>query len=476
VKLAIALAAALNVLASCVPNTPAIAPDAHLPAGYRGQAFPAEASLATIPWQKFYNDPELQRLIAAALVKNNTVGEAYAAVLEAQANLAGVAGNQQPQAGLNVQAPYGVNFGKKNDASPGTEFLPAASVSVSYQIDLFGKLASATAAARAQLLSSMAAQETVRWTLVSQVATAYFQLRELDASLEITLRTIKDREEDVRLTKLRVDLGENSIQDLYQSQQALYQATQELPLIRQSVAQSENALSVLTGAYPDTVPRGLPLEKQITMPAVPPTGLPSELLRRRPDIAQAEYNLIAADANIDVARKEFYPSLALGASVGVSGSRVTGVNLPSYLGPLANINGTFYGPTGLFTLVPQLTQTIFSGGRLQANLAGAKARQQQLVYAYLQTVLTADEEVANNIAAYNQQRAYREQVQLNEETSAASVRVAFERYNQGETSYLEVLNAQTAQYTAELSLEQARLGERLALVQLYLALGGGWET
>jgi multidrug efflux system outer membrane protein len=474
-KLALALGAVLNLLASCVPNTPALAPDSHLPAQYRGLEAQMLSSLADLQWQKFYDDPELQHLISLALVKNYTVGEAYAAVLLAQANLAGVAGNQQPQGGLTVAAPFQGNFGTKGKATPATEFAPSASVGVSYQIDLFGKLASATAAARAQLLSSVAAQNTVRWTLVSQVASSYFQLRELDAALTITQRTIKDRQEDVRLTKLRVDLGENSIQDLYQSQQALYQATQELPLIKQSIAQTENALSVLAGEYPHEIKRGLPLEKQVVMPAVPATGVPSELLRRRPDIQQAEYNLIAADANIDVARKELYPSLSLGGSVGVSGTRVTGVDLPAYLGPLANINGVFYGPTGLFSLVPQLTQTIFSGGKLQANVAGARAQQQQLTYSYLQTVLTAYQEVSNNIVAYDQQRAYREQVELNAKTSAASTHVAFERYDQGETSYLEVLNAQTNEYTADIALEQALLNERLALVQLYLSLGGGWN-
>jgi multidrug efflux system outer membrane protein len=475
VKLALALVAMLNLLASCIPSTPTNAPVSHLPPVYRGVDAP-RPSLADISWEKFYNDPVLVGLIRQAFKKNNTVGEAYAAVMQAQANLGIVAGNQQPQGSLGVQVPYVYNYGNKSSASPQTEFMPAATFGVSYQIDLFGKLASATAAARAQLLSSIAAQDTVRWTLVSQVASAYFQLLELDTTLDITNRTIAARKENLRLTKLRVDLGESSIQDQLQAEQALYETTEQLPLIVQNIAQTENAISVLSGDYPHAIARGLPLDKQVAMPAVPSAGVPSELLHRRPDIAQAEYNLEAADANIDVARKELYPSLSLGVNAGVSGTIVHGVNLPASLGPLASVNGIFFGPAGLLSAVPQLTQSIFSGGRLQANVSLAKAQQQQLTYSYLQTVLTAFQEVSNNVVAYNQQRAYTEQARLYTGSSIQSTKIAFERYDEGQTSFLEVLNAETREYQAELNLEQARLNERLALVQLYLSLGGGWTS
>jgi len=476
VKLAVATALLLSIVASCVPNTPSQPPDAQLPPAYRGTDGETTVSLATSPWRKLYDDPVLQTLIAKALQKNYTVQQAYAAVLVAKANLDLVAGNQQPQLGATVQAPYEVNAGQISRLTPTTEFGPNASLSASYQIDLFGKLASATSAARAQLFATQAARNVVYATLVSQVASAYFQLLELDSVKSITENTAAARKENVRLTQLRVDYGDVSIQDLLQAQQALYETTEQLPLVLQSIAQTEDALSALTGEYPHSIPRGLSLEKQIAMPELPPAGVPSELLARRPDVVQAEYTLAAADANVDVARKELYPSLSLGASAGVSGQIVNGINLPAVLAPVASINNVFYGPQGLFALVPQLTQAIFSGGRLQANVRLSQAQQQEAVASYLQTVLTAFTEVADDIAAYDQQRAYRVQVGLYEAASTKSLKVANERYEAGETSYLEVLNAETRSYQADASLQQAKLSERLALVQLYLALGGGWQT
>jgi outer membrane protein, multidrug efflux system len=476
VKLVLATALLLSMIASCVPNTPMRPPDSQLPATYRGTDGETTVSLAASPWRTVYGDPVLVALIAKALQKNYTVQQAYAAVLAARANLDIVAGNQQPQVGATVQAPYQVNAGDISRLTPTTEFGPNAALSASYQIDLFGKLASATSAARAQLFATQAAGNIVYVTLVSQVASAYFQLLELDAVKSLTDSTVAARRENVRLTQLRVDYGDVSIQDLLQAQQALYETTEQLPLIRQSIAQTEDALSALTGDYPHSIARGLSLEQQVAMPQLPPTGVPSELLARRPDIIQAEYTLVAADANIDVARKELYPSLSLGATASVSGNVVNGVNLPAILAPLANINNVFNGPQGLFALVPQLTQTIFSGGRLQANVRLSQAQQQEAVAAYLQTVLTAFTEVADDVAAYDQQRAFRVQVGLYEAASTHSLKVANERYEAGQTSYLEVLNADTRSYQADTSLEQAKLSERLALVQLYLALGGGWQT
>jgi outer membrane protein, multidrug efflux system len=476
VKFFVAVAVLLSLIASCVPNTPTQPPGAQLPAEYRGTGGETTISLGASPWRKLYDDPVLQALIAKALQKNYTVQQAYAAVLVAKANLDLVAGNQQPQVGATVQAPYQVNAGEISRLTPTTEFGPNASLSASYQIDLFGKLASATSTARAQLFATQAAGNVVYATLVSQVASAYFQLLELDSIKSITENTAAARKENVRLTQLRVDYCDVSIQDLLQAQQALYETTEQLPLILQSIAQTEDALSALTGEYPHAIARGLSLEKQIAMPDLPPAGVPSELLTRRPDVVQAEYTLAAADANIDVARKELYPSLSLGATASVSGSIVNGINLPAILAPVAGINNVFYGPQGLFALVPQLTQAIFSGGRLQANVRLTQAQQQEAVASYLQTVLTAFTEVADDIAAYDQQRAYRVQVGLYEAASTKSLKVANERYEAGETSYLEVLNAETRSYQADANLQQAKLSERLALVQLYLALGGGWQT
>jgi multidrug efflux system outer membrane protein len=366
--------------------------------------------------------------------------------------------------------------GNRPASTPSQAFAPQLGVGASYEIDLFGKLKSATAAARAQLLASEAASDTVRWALVSQVATSYFQLRELDSVLDLSQRAEADRAENLRLVKLRVAYGESSLQDQLQAEQSLYQVTENIPLIRLSIAQTENALSVLVGDYPRTIVRGRPLEQQIEMPALPPTGVPSELLARRPDIREADATLVAADAQIDVARRLLLPSFTFGASAAVEGQYTTGTfpNLPKNLSELGG-SGVFYGPLGLFSILPQLAQTIFAGGALRARVRLSQDQQQQAILSYLQTVQGAFRDVSNAVAAYDGERAYRVQQELYTTASVDSTRLAKLRYDEGQTSFLEVLTAQTREYQAEIDTQQARLNERLALVQLYLALGGGFE-
>jgi outer membrane protein, multidrug efflux system len=477
VKLVIALISIVQLIASCVPPTPSAPPDAQTPQIFRGEASTA-TSLAMIPWRKLYNDPVLQNLIEEALQRNYTVELAYAAILEAEASLGITAANQSVFVNGILQAPYQITTGSKPPGTPENEFAPQAGIAAYYQIDLFGKLSSATGAARDQLLSTEAARDTVLATVVAQVASAYFQLRELDDVLALTQKAIAVREEGLRLMKLRVQGGESSMQDQRQSEQALYEVTENLPALRQSIAQTENALSVLTGDYPHDITRGLPLLEQVSMPAVPQTGVPSELLQRRPDIVQAEFAIASAAGNVDVARKLLYPSLTLGASAAIGWQKYNAQysNLPSSLASVAAVNGVFYGPLGLFSILPQLLQPIFNGGQIRSQIHLAQAQQQQSAIAYLQTVHRAFEEVSDDIAAYNDSRARTVQLKLYENASADSVRLANERYENGYTSYLEVLNAQTRSYQAETSLAQGQLDERLALVQLYLALGGGWQS
>ncbi len=476
-KIAFAIVALINILASCVPNTPITPPNAGVPPVYRGDASSA-TSLASLPWQQLYTDPVLQGLITQALKKNYTVAEAYQTVLAAQANLGIVNANEQPFVSGALQAPYQITTGDRPSSTPATAFTPQLGISASYQVDLFGKLASATSAARSQLLATQMAQVIVEETLISQVATAYFQLLQLDATLAYSLDAAKDDEENVRLITLRVNYGESSIQDQYQAQQALYQVTQNIPVIRQGIAQTENALSVLIGDYPHDIARGKPLKDQLVLPALPPTGVPGALLSRRPDIMQAEDTLAAADANLDVARKALYPSLTFGASAAVGGQLATGLypNLPPILAALGAVNNVFYGPLGVFSILPQLTQSIFNGGALKSQVNLARANQQQLVASYLQTVENAALQVSNAVVYYNQSRLRRAVLETNTDVSQKSLKIADERYEQGETSYLEVLNASTLLYNAQIELEGARLDERLALVQLYLALGGGWQS
>ncbi len=475
-KLVVALIALVQLIASCVPPTPSTPPDAGLPTVYRGAALTA-SSLSDLPWRKLYEDPVLQGFIEKALVHNFDVEIAYAAILEAEANLGITGANQSVFVNGIVQAPYQAATGGRPPYAPNSAFYPQAGIGASYQVDLFGKLASATGAARNRLLATDAAKNTVLATVVAQVASAYFQLLELDSVLKFTHQAVAVRQEDVRLMKLRVEGGESSAQDLRQAEQSLYEVTQNEPAIRQEIAKTENALAVLTGDYPHDIQRGLPLEKQVTMPAVPPTGVASQLLQRRPDIVQAEYAIAAAAGDVDVARKLLYPSLTLGASAAVAGSVVNGQYAnESAPAALSTVNGVFYGPFGLFSIVAQLLAPIFNGGQIKSQIHLAQAQQQHIVISYLQTVHRAFAEVSDDVVAYNESRLRTGQLQLYEGASLDSVRLANERYENGYTSYLEVLDAQTRAYQAQTDVAAGHLNERLALVQLYLALGGGWQT
>ncbi|HEY1868798.1 MAG TPA: TolC family protein [Candidatus Cybelea sp.] len=474
-KLILALVALVQLIASCVPNTPSAPPDAQLPSVYRGDASTA-ASLGNVPWRQLYDDPILQDLIQKALARNFDVEIAYANILQAEANLGITAANQSVFVNGVVQAPYQATTGNKAPGTPSSEFLPLAGITANYQVDLFGKLASATGSARNQLLSTQAAFETVLATVVADVATAYFQLRELDQVLAFTQSAVAVREQNVRLMTLRVQGGESSMQDQRQAEQSLYEVSQNIPALRQSIALTENALAVLTGDFPHDIQRGLALEQQVKMPALPQTGFASELLQRRPDIRQAEYAIAAAAGNVDVARKLLYPSITLGASAAVGGQIINGEAPKVPIPILTPISGVFYGPLGLFSIVAQLLQPIFNGGQIRSQIHLAEAQKQQIAVSYLQTVHRAFEEVSDDATSYNESRLRTVQLELYERASFDSVRLARERYENGYTSYLEVLDAQTREYQAQTDVAQGHLNERLALVQLYLALGGGWQT
>jgi multidrug efflux system outer membrane protein len=472
----IVLCAIVQIAAACVPETQKSAPDAQLPTGYRGEAS-TQTSLGNLPWRQLYDDPVLQGLIEKALVRNYDVELAYANVLQAEANLGIAAANEAIFVNGLIQAPYEATTGNKNPNWPSSVFTPAAGIAATYQIDLFGKLSSATGASRDRLLSSEASKNTILATVVAQVATAYFQLRELDEVLTFTQRAVVDRQEALRLAKRRVEGGESSMQDQRQAEQSLYEVTQNVPALRESIAQTENALAVLTGDYPHAIQRGLPLVAQVHMPVVPPAGVASEMLQRRPDIQEHEYAIAAAGGNVDVARKLLYPSLTLGAGAAVGGQVENGAfaNLPASLSALSKVNGVFYGPVGLFSILPQLLQPIFNGGQIKSQIHLAEAQQQAAAISYLQTVHRAFEEVSDNVVAYNESGLRTVELQHYLNASLDSVRLAKERYDNGYTSYLEVLDAQTRAYNAQIDVSQGELNQRLALVRLYLALGGGWQ-
>jgi multidrug efflux system outer membrane protein len=294
---------------------------------------------------------------------------------------------------------------------------------------------------------------------VQQVATTYLQLRALDRQLEMTKATIKVRQDSLDLTKTLESGGSVPLSDVRQAEQLLYTATSEVPQLEEQIQQQENALSFLLGENPGPIAHKDP--NALTPPPQDlPTGLPSELLERRPDIEQAEATLIAANAQIGVARAEFFPNLSISASAGVGGD-----SLPSIF---ATSGKTIYS-------IGTLTQPLFEGGRLRGQLQLSQETKEEMVLNYQRTISGAFRDVSNALISLNKQRANREQQEKLVAAAQDATRLARVRYEGGSTSYLEVLTTDSNLYTAQLNLVTAQQGEALTLVQLYSALGGGWQ-
>jgi multidrug efflux system outer membrane protein len=296
-------------------------------------------------------------------------------------------------------------------------------------------------------------------SLVSSVASAYFQLRELDTEMEISQRTLASRKESLRLVNIRAKGGTTSLLDVRQSEQLVYTAAASVPDLERRIEQQENFISVLLGRNPAPVTRGKSLVENPILPTVP-AGLPSALLARRPDIQSSEQQLIAANARIGVAKAAYFPQITLTATAGYQSSALTSL---------------FTGPAGFWNFGGQLVQPIFEGGRIRSNVRLTKAQQEEAVLFYQQTIQQAFREVADSLVAYRKNQEFREQQELLNGAAQDATRLADIRYRGGVTSYLEVLDSDTRYFDAQLGLAQAQLNERLALVQLYNALGGGWQ-
>jgi len=438
-------------------------PAAAVPGSYRGAvpeqaAQPQIASLGDQKWWEVFQDEQLRTLIRTALQHNYDLRIAASHVLEAQAQLGITRADQFPTLS------GGAAIADVRTAQ--SKFLPAfetstgqVNASAVWELDFWGKYRRATEAARANLLASQWAQQEVVSTLVADVAAAYFQLRALDLQLEISKRTLNSRLESLRLTRVLADGGVTSLLDVRQAEQLVFTATAEVPSLEQQIEQQENLLSVLLGQNPGDVPRGQSLTEQRQPPEVP-AGIPSALLERRPDIREAEDQLIAANAEIGVARAAYFPLISLSGAGGFQSSA------------LSNL---FTGPAGAWTFGASLTQPIFTGGRLRSGVRLAEARQKTAVLVYEQSIQTAFRGVSDSLVAYRKTREFREQEELLFQSAQDAARLSHMRYAGGVTGYLEVLTNETNAFSAELAVVQARQNELLALVQLYEALGGGWQ-
>ena len=437
-------------------------PIVDVPQGYRASA-PQQAaqasSLGNEQWWQVYQDPVLTQLIHTAIAQNYDVRIAATRVLEAHAQVGITRADQLPSAslGANIYSQqnakvshlfpeYDVNAGQLN-------------LSVIWNLDFWGKYRRQTEAARAQLLATEWGRRAVLSSLVANVATAYFQLRALDNELEISQRTLASRQQSLKLTHVLESNGSGSGLDVSQAEQLVYTASETIPDLERQIEQQENLLSILLGENPQSIPRGHALTEQ-PAPQNVPAGLPSELLERRPDIREAEENVVAANAQIGVAKAAFFPSFSLTGTGGLESNA---------------LNRFLSQPSQTWYAAFSVSQPLFEGGRLRSGLKLARAQWQESVLSYQQTVQNALEQVSNSLVASQKDREFREQQELLTQAARQTNQLSEVLYENGGSSYLQVLTSETNYFSAELNLVEAQLNERLALVQLYQSLGGGWQ-
>ena len=419
--------------------------------------------LVDTQWWEQFDDPVLNDLIVIGLAENKDVKIAAARIEQ-------FAGQYiTTRAALFPQIGAGASFGRdrisEKGAAPLTSSVenPAdaylAQFAASWEIDLWGKLRRAKESARADILSSEEARRGVILSLVSSIATGYINLRDLDRQLEIAQATAKSREESYNIFKLRFTGGIVSELELSQVKSQYEEALATIPVIQKSIAQQENALSVLLGRNPGPIPRGKTID-QLALPLVP-TGLPSDLLARRPDIRQAEQNLISANAQIGVAKAQYFPSISLTGLFGWSST---------------DINRLFMGPAQTWSYAAQVAAPIFTAGAIYGQVKSAEAFQQQLLIVYQQTIQNAFRDV-NDALIDRKSTMEQLQAQDNQVKSLENyARTARLRYDNGYTSYIEVLDAERSLFNVQLSQAQTKGFLFQSVVNIYKSMGGGWIT
>jgi multidrug efflux system outer membrane protein len=417
--------------------------------------------LVNTAWWEQFGDPVLNELISASLSGNKDLKIAAARVDEF------VGRYIYERAPLFPQINAGSSIGRSRSTERGAIPLPntvtnpanqfETSLSVNWEIDFWGKLRRTTEAARADLLSTEEARNVVILSLVTSVAVAYVTLRDLDSQLDIATNTAKTREESYKIFSLRFKAGYISDLELSQVKSQYEQALATIPLIEKSIAEQENNLSVLLGRNPGPIPRGKGID-ELNMPAVP-AELPSDLLDRRPDIRQAEQELIAANARIGVAKAQYFPSISLTGAFGWSSIQ------------LSNL---FTGPARMWNWAVPLAAPIFTGGALAGQVMSAEAIQKQALYQYQKSIQSAFRDVEDALIDQKRSREQLEAQARQVEALRTYARVARLRYDNGYTSYIEVLDAERSLFDAELSYTQTKGTLFQDLVNVYKAMGGGW--
>jgi multidrug efflux system outer membrane protein len=444
------------------------------PASFRGitapdiQQAPGATPLGAQKWNTVFTDPVLQELIAEAIKNNYDVKIAADRVLEQQAQLGITRAAQFPtlslggtftaSGGNNTAGSSSTTNSGSSGSTTGNHQYGEITASAAWNLDFWGLYRRQTEAQRAYLRATVWAQQTTYSTLVEDVATDYYELRTLDAALEVTKQTREARQRTLDLTKTLQGGGNDTIADVKQAEELLYAAEANIPDYERQIEQQENQLALLLGRNPGAVRRGWAIA-DTPHPVAVPVGLPSELLERRPDIRHAEELLVQANANIGAAKAQLFPQFSLSGEGGTSSSQ---------LKALLDSKNFYYEAYG------SVSQQIFDGGKLRNNLRYYRAQDQEYIDTYQQTIAGALRDVSNALIAYTKTREYREKQEAQIASAAVAVRLADILYKGGSTSYLQVLISEQTLYSAQLSLATAQEQESLSLVTLYNVLGGGW--
>ncbi|MEI7897271.1 MAG: efflux transporter outer membrane subunit [bacterium] len=410
-------------------------------------------SIADLEWVKLFKDTVLQRLIKTGLTNNYNIRIAFARIEEARAAFKVARGQQWPQ----FSAQVGGGWQQQANSGGVGRVLEYSSISavgqISWEIDLWGKMRRSKEAARANLFAQEAYQQAVRITLINEIVNYYFNLLEFDNELRITQENIVIRQKSLELVRNKMIAGTASGLVVAQAEAELAQVMTQMPMLEMKMGEAENYLSILLGEAPHAVNRGNAMLDQFNTPAITTPGISRQLIFRRPDIIQAEQTLVAANANIGVARAMMLPSLGISGSIGAA-----------------------FNPTNLvYSALGNLVAPIFGGGQLRQGVKKAQAQKEQMLYAYQLSIITALKEVSNTLIEYQKLG----EIVQSQQTTVSAAQTAFDLSNQlyiaGYASYLDVINAQQMLFSAQIALSQSQSDAMTSLINVYSSLGGGWK-
>jgi multidrug efflux system outer membrane protein len=455
-RVSLAVGAAALLLAGCrIPVQEPPGATLAVPAAWRAPLAVGPNAAVEQEWWRAFGDPMLDALVARAMAHNGDLRTARSRLQEYQARIQVARSAQEPSVALSAGPTRARTIGPFGQPIEATGF--AGNVLAAYEFDPFGRLEAATQAARFDYAGQQAAADAVALSVAASTASGYLNLRGLDAQLALARQTLASRQQSLDLARRQFEVGYSSRLELSQAEAEYRNTAAVVPQLERSITQQENALSLLLGASPAAVARGAELTA-LRPPGIAP-GLPSELLRRRPDIAQAESAVAAADASLAAARDQMLPSLRLTASVGAHAD-----SLPGLLG-----SGTMLWSVGGSILAP-----LFDAGRVRAQAEISASLRDRAVFAYESVVRNAFAETENGLSAVQRLREQLEQAEARRVATAEVLRIAHNRYRNGYSSYLEELDAQRNAFSAETSVLQLRASWLAAHVDLYRALGGGW--